>query len=421
MEQRSTMRRWWVVVGAVLGLLVGNGPVMQFTFGVFIKPVAHDLGIQRGALSTALMAGLVMTGLATPFAGRLMDRHGIRVVAVPAIVLFSLAMMAIGLFASSTLAFVVLYAAGGLVAAGQTPLGYAKAVTANFDRHRGLALGVAMAGVGLGTALMPKFAELLTAHYGWRAAYIGLGALTLVVALPAMLWLVSGRDSLVVPVGHQRDAMPGLTARQALRSAPFWRLVLAFFAVATAASGVIAHIVPLMTDRGISAAEATSVLGVAGLAMIGGRIVAGWALDRIFAPYVAALFFAMPLVGICLLLISADASMAVPATVLVGMGLGAEVDLIAYLLSRYLGLRAFGEIYGYLFAVFMLGSGMGPFVMGMVYQHHHSYAPALKLLVALLAFACVVIVRLGRYRFGAGHGSEAIMSDDDPNGLRTPH
>ncbi len=420
MQQRAELgNRWWVVVGAVFGLVVGNGPVMQFTFGIFVNPVAQDLGIARGALSTALMTGLVATGLATPLAGRLMDRHGIRAVAVPAILLFSLAMVAIGLFAHSAWAFVVLYAAAGLVAAGQSPLGYAKAVTANFDAQRGLALGIAMAGVGLGTALMPKLASALTALHGWRVAYVGLGLVTLAVAMPAMLGLVCGRHSRPVPVGPQRAAMPGLSAAQAWRSAPFWKLALAFFAVATAASGVIAHIVPLMIDRGIAPATAASVMSSAGLAMIVGRVAAGWALDRMFAPYVASLFFAMPLAGIGLLLVASGPGMAVPATILVGLGLGAEVDLIAYLLSRYLGLRAFGEIYGYLFAVFMLGSGLGPFVMGMVYQHVDGYGPALQLLAGLLVLACAVILTLGRYRFGAGSGRAS--SPESPPPALVPH
>jgi hypothetical protein len=83
------------------------------------------------------------------------------------------------------------------------------------------------------------------------------------------------------------------------------------------------------------------------------------------------------------------------------LGLGAEVDLIAFLQSRYLGLRAFGEVYGYLFAVFMLGSAMGPFVMGMSYQHLHGYAPAMGLLAAGLLVAIYLMFRLGAYLFGA--------------------
>ena len=92
---------WWIVVGSILGLMVGNGPVMQFTFGVFLKPISQDLGWDRGTISLALNAGLIVTGVATPFVGRLMDRYGIKLIALPAIICFSGALAAAGLTRSS--------------------------------------------------------------------------------------------------------------------------------------------------------------------------------------------------------------------------------------------------------------------------------------------------------------------------------
>ena len=393
---------WWIVVGSVLGLIVGNGPVMQFSFGVFLMPVAQALNAERGTMSAALMVGLLMTGLATPLVGRLVDRFGIRAVALPAIVLFSLAMACIGLFANATWAFIALYGVAGIVAAGQTPLTYCKAVSSAFDAKRGLALGISIAGVGVGTALVPVFAQRMLVEFGWRGAYVGLGVLTLLVALPAMAFLVARRDA---SAGGPRVAaamdLPGLTAAQAVRTSAFLKLAISFFLVALAASGTIAHIVPMMVDRGMEARNATVALSAAGIALIGGRLLAGYLLDRVFAPYIAVVFFALPLIGVGILLGSSSQVLTMSAAVLVGLGLGAEVDLIAFLQSRYLGLRAFGEIYGYLFAVFMLGSAMGPLLMGMSHQHLHDYAPAMWALMAGLVIACLLMLRLGKYLFGA--------------------
>ncbi|WP_394790693.1 MFS transporter [Rhodoferax sp.] len=405
---------WWIVVGSVLGLVVGNGPVMQFSFGVFVMPVSQALHAERGTLSAALMVGLLMTGVATPLAGRLVDRFGIRAVALPAITLFALAMAGIGLFADATWAFVALYGLAGIVAAGQTPLTYCKAVSSAFDARRGLALGISIAGVGLGTALVPLFAQRVLAEFGWRAAYVGLGALTLVIALPAMAFLVARRDATAGTArANAAASLPGLTAAQAVRSQAFWKLALSFFLVALAASGTIAHIVPMMVDRGMEARSATAALSAAGIALIGGRLLAGYLLDRVFAPFIAVVFFALPLVGIGMLLGSSATALTVPAAVLVGLGLGAEVDLIAFLQSRYLGLRAFGEIYGYLFAVFMLGSAMGPFLMGMSYQHLHDYAPAMWLLMAGLLVAIFLMFRLGSYLFGAAPRARGQVTSPD--------
>jgi len=398
--------RWWVVLASVFGLLVGNGPVMQFTFGTMLPEVSRAFGWSRGAVSASIVIGLWMTGLATPVFGRLVDRFGIRPVALPAIAVFSVSTASVALVPASRAAFTCLYALMGLAAASQTPLIYAKAISARFDAQRGLALGVAMAGVGLGAALVPQFAQALITLLGWRGAYAGLGALTFALAFPAVA-IVVGRQPREAGLETAAAAnLPGLTGSEAVRTARFWLLAVGFFLVAGTTGGVIAHLVPLLTDRGLSPARATGLLSMAGLALIGGRVLAGFLLDRIHAPYVAAGFFAAPLVGIAALLLTSRPEAAAIGTVLVGMGLGAEVDLIAFLLSRYLGMRCFGEIYGYLFAIFILGAGAGPFVMGVSFDRTGSYELTLGCSILALALAIVLMLRLGVYAYPGRHATE---------------
>jgi len=104
-----------------------------------------------------------------------------------------------------------------------------------------------------------------------------------------------------------------------------------------------------------------------------------------------------------LLVVASQPAMAAAGTVLVGVGLGAEVDLIAFLLSRYLGMRSFGEIYGYLFAIFMLGSGLGPFVMGVSFDRRGSYNLILECFGFALVAASILILRLGPYVYPVSH------------------
>ena len=396
---------WWVVWASVLGLLVGNGPVMQFTLGTLMPPITREFGWSRGLVSSAMVAGLWTTGLAMPLVGRLVDRFGIRAIALPSILLFSLATAAVARVPASPLAFTALYALMGLGAAAQTPLVYAKAISVRFDRKRGLALGIAMAGVGLGATLVPQFAQAIIGLAGWRAAYLGLGALTFVLAFPAVAFVV-GR-----PVADQKmavqqkiatAAMPGLTGIQALRTVRFWVLAFSFFIVAGTTGGVISHLVPLMTDRGISPQIGTAMVGVAGIALIAGRMLSGFLLDRLHAPYVAAVFFFAPLLGIVLLIAARAPQQAAVGTVLVGLGVGAEVDLIAFLLSRYLGMRAFGEIYGYFFSIFMLAAGLGPLVMGVSFDRTGSYNFMLGCFAVSLGLASLPLLRLGAYPYPAG-------------------
>lgn len=394
-----------MVFAAVLGNFVGNGPLLQFSFGVFVKPLSQAFATDRATISSAVLVGFVVTGLCTPVAGRLIDRRGVRAIVLPGIVLFALSIAALGLVPQAPLPFIVMYGVAGIFAAAQSPLPYAKAVAGAFERHRGLALGVSMAGVGIGAALLPHVASALISAYGWRMAFIGLGATVLTCALPAAYLLIKEPIPVTSPA-HQ--GAPGMSAREALGTKRFWFLAVVFFAVVMACGGVIAHITPILTDRGVSAQLATSAISLGGVSLIGGRLLAGYLLDRFFAPHVALIFILMPLAGMALLYFPAPPLIALLATVCVGIGLGAEVDLIAFFISRYLGMRSFGEIYGYLFAIFMFGSGLGPFFMGLSFSRTGSYGTAIAGFGIGLIVASVTVLMMGPYRYplnrqGAGH------------------
>ena len=404
----SCNNRWLIVFASVLGLLVGNGPVMQFTFGTLMPAVSREFGWSRGTVSSAMVIGLWMTALATPVVGRLVDRFGIRVVVLPAIALFSLATISVAFVPASPVAFTALYALMGLGAAGQTPLIYAKAISARFDGQRGLALGIAMAGVGLGASLVPQFAQASIRIIGWRGAYAALGALTFLLAFPAVSLFV-GRP---LPVRNDAGQLAsninavGLTCREALWTSQFWLLAISFFIVSGTTGGIVSHLVPLLTDRGVSLQNATRMLSVAGLALIIGRLFAGYLLDRIHGPLVAATFFTAPILGIAALVSTSRPEAAALGAILVGVGLGAEVDLIAFLLSRYFGMRAFGEIYGFFFAIFVLGAGLGPLAMGAWFDKAGSYTLMLVIFALALPLSIVLVLRLGAYRYPARHRVE---------------
>jgi predicted MFS family arabinose efflux permease len=391
---------WWVVVGAVAGLFVCNGPVLGFTFGVFLKPIMADTGWQRSSVSFALSAGGILSALAVPVLGRLMDRWSIRRVALPGIAIYAALTALLGLSPPVFWVFTLMFAAAEAASAIQTPLGYAKAISAWFDARRGLALGIAMAGVGLGGFVIPQLANLLIARLGWRGAYVSLALLTLAVAFPVVaLWIREPRPG----EGERRSPvagaeLAGLTAREAAGLPRFWILAAAFFLVAVAINGSVAHVVPLLTDRGLSATEASAVLGIFGLATLSGRLVAGYLVDRIFAPHVASVFFLAPIAGFVFL---ASGAGMVPAVgvVLMGLGLGTEIDLIAFLVSRYFGQRAFGELYGYFFMVFGIGSSLGRIIGGFVFDLAGSYTPALIGAAVALVAAVTLVNRLGAYAY----------------------
>jgi MFS family permease len=396
---------WWTVAAATLGLSVSNGPLIQYSFGTFLKPLGEEFHADRGTLSTAVLVAFIFAGIFTPLVGWLVDRYGVRPVLMPAIVLFALAIAALGLSPASATAFIVLYGVAGAFSAGQTPLAYAKSVAGNFERHRGLALGISMSGVGLGAAVIPQVSQFLIGNFGWRTAYLGLGAFMLVASLPAVFLLLREPT-----LGSRTTASGGmgLSGREALARPELWSLTFAFAVLVAAGGGMFAHVMSMLTDRGIPPQIAVSAISAAGLSLIVGRFIAGYLLDRIFAPYVTLFFLLVPFAGMCLLYLPLSPTVAVVATVSVALGVGAEVDLMGYLTSRYFGMRFFGEIYSYMFAVFCFGAGLGPFLMGLSYAKTGSYDTAILGFAVCLLISSGLILTLGPYRYPAVSAVEPV-------------
>ena len=392
---------WWVVFGSVVGLIVGNGPIVFFTFGLFLGPVTREFGWDRATFSASLLVGHGFAAAAYPFLGRAIDRYGIRRVSLTSIVLFAVSFASLSLTPPSSTVFIAMAGLVGLLSAGQAPLPYAKAVSSWFDERRGFALGIAMTGIGIGATLVPQFAGAVIAAYGWRAGYVALGGLLLVIAFPAVAIFIREPDRHARALTYSDGIVPGLTVGESLRTSSFWLLAIPVFLVVTTINGIVGHLVPLLTDRGFELRQATATLSAVGLSTIAGRLVSGYLLDRFFAPYVTAALFLLPLAGVGILAAGPGGPPPVLAAIALGFGLGAEVDVIGFMVSRYFGLRSYGEIYGCMFAIFTVGTGLGPVLMGLSFDATRSYNVALTVFGVALVCASVLVSRLGRYTFPA--------------------
>ena len=391
--------RWWMVFGAVIALIVNTGVISNFAFAVFLKPITEELGIGRATLGSALvLSGLVGTCIG-PLFGKALDYYGLRAVHMPMIFMFAVGTALLSQMRLPYVFIVALFMFQHLFSTSQSPVAYSKAITAWFDKDRGLALGIAIAGVGLGVALIPAFANYVIVHYGWRWAYVALGGAILVLALiPVALF---EREPPVPPDrlrGAASAALPGVMLKEAIRGWRFWGMTVAFFIAIVSINGTLTQVVALLTDRGESLQSAVFALSMSGIALTFGRILSGFCLDRFHGPYVACAFFLSAGLGMALL--AADISPFI-GTVLCGLGIGAEVDLMAFLVSRYFGLRAFGAVYGLMFAIFSLGVGMGPFLMGLSHDLLHSYVPMMIVFEGALALTIIVLLSLGPYRFAS--------------------
>jgi len=395
--------RWWVVFASCCGLFVGAGVINVFAMSVFIKPITLDLGVGRGLFGFAMTVSSTANAAASFGVGWLIHRWGLRRVMIPGILLCALATAGYGLIQASPLALTYLiFAVGGFVAGCQTPIPYATATAQWFDRQRGIAMGIAIAGVGLGAAVLPKVADRLIGAFGWRVAFVALGLSILAVAFPPVALFMREPPDLVE--GRKQAGalpLPGVAAGEALRRGLFWALVTAFFLDVVAMQGTITQIYALLTDRGLAGEVATNALAAGGLALILGRIFSGWCLDRLWGPYVAIAFFVLPMIGIALLASGAGGLAPLAGAVCCGLGIGAEVDLMAFFASRYFGLRDYARIYGVMFGTFSFGVGIGPWLSGESFDRFHSYVPIFVVYEIMLAITCLVFLRLGAYPFPA--------------------
>ncbi len=405
--------RWWVVFASVCGLLVGSGAINVFAFGVFLKPVTQELGIGRGFFGSALGINSLMTTFGCIALGWLLDRYGTRRVMIPGLILCATSTALYSTIMPDALRIYLLFGFSGLVYACQSPVPYANSVAQWFDRGRGLALGVAMAGVGLGVALIPQLASALIADFGWRTGYIGLGIAIMIIAwLPVSIFLREppGYEPAKRRAAQRASAslLPGFLARDAFKTGRFWSFTIAFFIAIVAINGTLTQIVALLTDRGIPVGIAVRALSAAGFALILGRIIAGWCLDRFWGPYVAIGFFTIPMVGIGLLASGAGGTVPLIGAVLCGLGVGAEVDLMAFFVSRYFGIKEYAKIYGVMFALFALANGVGPSLSGMSFDLYHSYVPIFVVYEVLLFVTCTLFLGLGPYPYPAPKREVAV-------------
>ena len=403
---------WWIVVVAAIGLGLGYAPIIVYSFSVFIKPLTQDLHSNRASISLAFTLANLMTSISSPLVGRLADRFGARRVILIATAIFASLLISAPLLSSKLWSFYLFYGLLGFVGSAPAPIPYVKVISRWFDRHRGAALGLTMLGIGTGAILMPAFAQRLIAMLGWRSTYVVIGMLVLVVSVPIVAFFLkeSPEERGLLPdgvsvarnVGQKQNSEEGLNWWEARRSATFWLMVSALFLVGASVHGCVVHLAPLLSDQGLTPQRVALAITVLGTALMIGRVASGYLLDRVFAPRVAMWIFGAVAFGIALLRTAAGTRLVFLAVFLIGLGMGAEVDIIAYLTSRYFGLRAFGEIYGYAFASYTVAGALGPWLMGLGFDRSGSYGSVLVGFLLATSLAVVLMTRLGPYRFRPG-------------------
>lgn len=408
-----TSRHWLTAGLAFIGLAFGYTSMAFLTLGVFMRPLGQEFGWNRGEVASALSIGAIVLIFTTPIAGRLIDRIGVRKVLLPSMAAMGFALMGMYFISGNLWGFYAMFALGAVVSTAANNVSYIRLLSAWFVEKRGLVIGIASAGTAAGQALGAYIAATLIQAHGWRVAYLGLGFTVLVVGLPILTLLLRDTPEEVglQPYGKRPGsaaaALTGVTKSEALRMPVFWTLVIVAFCMAIAMNGAQIHFVPMLIDKGIPPAHAAGAfVMLMSVGIVIGRLGTGLLFDRFFAPRVAMVVFALPVIALFLAMHETNLTTFYVVAVLLGLGLGSESDILGYLTSRYFGLKSMGELYGYIFGAFMAGSAAGPAVYGFVQSATGSYDYVIGGSAAVLVAMILVFALMPRFKdsvAGGGH------------------
>jgi MFS family permease len=373
---QRVFRGWGVVAATAVALVICGTTFAAATFGVLTAHFGRAFGWSQAGMTLGLSIFLVSTTAAVPLVGRLSDRFGSRRVGLCGVLALAAAIACGTRLDGSILSLYLFYAGVGVAGAFTNPVAYLRAISLWFDKKRGLALGIAVAGQGAGGALLPLLVAELAGRFGWRGALGVVAGVLVVVVAPVVALFVKDDPAHFGEVADGGAQIPaeagaagepeGLTLPQALRRPAFWLILLTLGLLGLSAYALTGNAVYLLTRvQSLSLGQAAALQSIAGLSLLAGRIVFGHFMDRWHAPLVGAAGVLLTAVGAVMLLnIHTFGPFAIAWAVVVGLSGGAETDLLTLLVGRYFGRRALAEIYSWHNVAFLVGAAAGPPLFG---------------------------------------------------------
>jgi len=399
---------WYIVFAALVAAMMATG-MQVYSLGVFLKPMTEDLGWSRTDLSIGQTASTLCSGVVAFWVGPLLDRHGGRVLMVIGGVAMGAGFVALGLVQELWQYYLV---KGLLVTAGSALAGLVVvnvAISNWFIRRRGVAIGVAAMGVSFAAVFTPVISTALINAYGWRPAWMILGVTIPLLIVPLSLFVMRRRpeDHGLEPDGGVGDgrgpskaraasmAMQSVvwTRRTALRTRSLWLLSAAFALGSMGLSALFLHLVPYLSDSGLSAGQAASIFGMVGLAGLISKPLWGLALDRFNTSYCAASEFLLMAAGLFAITVVEHVLVLHVAVFVLGLGIGGVSTVQEVIWADYFGRATIGMIRGLTRPMTVLASAGGPVLAALAYDTRGSYELAFYVFIATyLAAACVVLI-----------------------------
>ena len=390
-----------------LATMVGFSTIglQSYGFGAFAGPVEQAFGWTRAQTMFGVTVAMFLGIFLNMVVGLIVDRFGSRRVALAGIFVlpgaFALLGTASGTAANWWLLWVAI-AVGVVLVQATVWMG---PIAARFDTSRGLAMAVALSGAPLAAMIQPKLGTWLIAEFGWRHAFMALGALWIALTLPGTLLWFRDPPQRSEAAKEAMPQLPGLTFRQGIKARAFWGLVVSFAAFSFYNMTISTNLMLMLGEKGITAAQAGSLFVVLGSVGLFARLSVGWLLDRFPGNLIGMAAQLLP-VAACLLLLPAHPSAGVLLTVvaLFGLATGAEIDVVLYQATRHFGLRAFGALFSGIITFGALFSAIGPYAAGWLHDRTGSYNGLLMLVMAAMALGSLAMAGTGRVKrdWGAG-------------------
>ena len=390
----GTQGPWLIVLSGAIGCCFTAGIFLVYVFGVFGEAMRERLGTDQAAIGSGVALGLFSLGFSSLLLGPLIARFGIRAPTVSMLALFGLSMVALGLPWATPFSFFITMFILGTTGAAASAMPYAIAITGFFNRRRGLAFGLMLTGGGVGATLGPHAARFLLENFDLSTSLsIAAAAFTLPAIVGLLLFVPTPRG--VIMQSGDSKGMEFWGAH--LKDRCFWLIMGAVAGNSAAVLGIAANLMSMLSERGFAPGLAAWALSIAGLSSWVGRFGSGLMMDRVFAPWVGVGLFVLAAMGAALIAVGGNAASIFAGAALLGLCLGAEADLLAYLVGRYFPIGAVSRILGIGYVAWSWGGGIGAWLANFIYRFGAGYGLSYFVFIALLLASAGLLMALPSY------------------------
>lgn len=395
---------WKPLASAVIGKAFSFGTIPIYVVGVFTIPLGEAFGWTRGEIAFSFTVATFTSASLSALVGWLCDRFGSRPLVLVGTIGYAFGMAIIATSSDWLLRYYASWSLATMLGVGASAIALTRFVAGWFERKRGLALGIMLMGSGLTAATAPPFVATLIENFNWRAGYLGLSAMILLVGVPIIFFWFKDAPREKSATG-QAAARRSTGFRLAFESRAFWLMSIAFCAATFGIAGLISSFAPILEDAGYTRVQAGTLTGLIGIFVMVGRLGVGYLLDHMWAPGLTfvALCFGAVTCGL-LTLPELPVWMVVLAAFCLGVSAGAEWDALSYLTAREFGLKSYGRVYSLLVISVAVITAISPPIFGNTFDQQGSYRQVLLISMVLLVLGPALLLFLSRGRGPvAGH------------------